>query len=370
MPNTYDILILPGDGIGPEVVGETVRVIEWFNTNTDITFNLEEDLIGGCAYDAHGVPVTDEVVDKALKADAALLGAIDGPKWESVPLELSPPKGLLRLRKDMGLFANLRPAMMFDPLLDASSLRPEFVQGLDIMIVRELIGGLYYGEPRGIDDLPDGQQKGYNTLVYTTSEIERVARVAFELARKRDNRVTSVDKANALDVMRLWREVVTRIQQDEFPDVQLEHMYVDNCCMQLVRTPKQFDVILTENLFGDITSDAASMLTGSIGMLPSAALGAKDAAGKALGLYEPVHGSAPDIMGQGIANPIATILSFVMMLRYSFDLQKEAELIETAINNALNKGLRTADIMQTGMTKTSTAEMGDAIIAELTKLAQ
>ena len=368
MAEAKKLLILPGDGIGPEVTSEAVRVIEWFNDKTDLQFELDHDLIGGCAYDAHGVPVTDAVIDKALASDAVLLGAIDGPKWDDVPFELRPPQGLLRLRKDMGLFANLRPAMLFDTLLDASSLRPEVVKGLDIMIVRELIGGLYFGTPRGIDDLDDGQQKGYNTLVYTTSEIERVARVAFEMARKRDNRVVSVDKSNALEVMRLWRDVVSKVHAEEYPDVGLEHMFVDNCCMQLVRAPKQFDVILTGNLFGDIVSDEASMLTGSIGMLPSAALGAKDANGKSLALYEPVHGSAPDITGQGIANPLATILSFVMALRYSFDLQKEADMIETAINAVLANGIRTADLMKDGMTKVSTAQMGDAVLAELNTL--
>jgi len=368
MSEAKKILILPGDGIGPEVTQEAVRVIEWFNAKTSLQFELDHDLIGGCSYDEHGVPATDAVIDKALASDAVLLGAIDGPKWDDIPFELRPAQGLLRLRKDMGLFANLRPAMLFDTLLDASSLRPEVVKGLDIMIVRELIGGLYFGTPRGIDDLEDGQQKGYNTLVYTTSEIERVARVAFEMARKRDNRVVSVDKSNALEVMRLWRDVVSKVHAEEYPDVELDHMFVDNCCMQLVRAPKQFDVILTGNLFGDIVSDEASMLTGSIGMLPSAALGAKDANGKSLALYEPVHGSAPDITGQGIANPLATILSFVMALRYSFDLQTEADLVEAAINGVLAKGIRTPDLMEDGMTKVSTTEMGDAVLAELDTL--
>ena len=368
MSEAKKLLILPGDGIGPEVMQEAVRVIEWLNANTPLQFELDHDLIGGCSYDEHGVPATDALIDKALASDAVLLGAIDGPKWDDIPFELRPAQGLLRLRKDMGLFANLRPAMLFDTLLDASSLRPEVVKGLDIMIVRELIGGLYFGTPRGIDDLEDGQQKGYNTLVYTTSEIERVARVAFELARKRDNRVVSVDKSNALEVMRLWRDVVSKVHAEEYSDVELDHMFVDNCCMQLVRAPKQFDVILTGNLFGDIVSDEASMLTGSIGMLPSAALGAKDANGKSLALYEPVHGSAPDITGQGVANPLATILSFVMALRYSFDLQTEADLVEAAINGVLAKGIRTPDLMENGMTKVSTTEMGDAVLAELDTL--
>jgi 3-isopropylmalate dehydrogenase len=370
MTGNRSLLLLPGDYVGTEVVAEARRVAEWFGERLSIPFDIDEALIGGSAYDAHQVPVTDETIEKAKQADAVLLGAIDGPKWENVPFDLQPPRGLLRLRKEMGLFANLRPAICFETLTDASTLKPEVVSGLDIMIVRELIGGIYFGEPRGIEDLEDGQRRGFNTQVYTTHEIERIAHVGFDMARKRRGKVTSVDKSNAMEAGRLWREVVQEIHDRDYPDVQLEHMYVDNCAMQLVSAPKQFDVILTDNLFGDILSDEAAMLTGSIGMLPSAALGVAAGGGKSRALYEPVHGSAPDIAGQNIANPIATILSFVMALQYSFDLQKEADLVETAINNVLASGLRTRDIMQDGNTELSTQEMGDAIIAELDKLAQ
>lgn len=369
MTGNRSLLLLPGDYIGTEVVAEARRVVEWFGTRLSISFDIDQALIGGSAYDAHQVPVTDETIERAKQADAVLLGAIDGPKWEKVPFDLQPPRGLLRLRKEMGLFANLRPAICFDTLTDASTLRPEVVRGLDIMIVRELIGGIYFGEPRGIEVLSDGQRRGFNTQVYTTHEIERIAHVGFDMAKKRRGKVTSVDKANAMESGLLWREVVQEVHDKDYPDVQLEHMFVDNCAMQLVSAPKQFDVILTDNLFGDILSDEAAMLTGSIGMLPSAALGVTAGAGKSRALYEPVHGSAPDIAGQNIANPIATILSFVMALRYSFDLHKEADLVETAINNVLASGLRTRDIMQDGNTELSTQEMGTAIIAELDKCA-
>ncbi len=368
MTVSYKLLLLPGDGIGPEVMREVRRVVEWFDHARGVGFALEEDLIGGCALDAHGVPATDEMIEKALAADAVLLGAVDGPKWEDVPFHLRPPQGLLRLRKEMGLFANLRPAICFDALTEASSLKPDLVSGLDIMIVRELIGGIYFGEPRGIEDLGGGQRRGFNTQVYTTAEIERVARVAFDLAAKRQGRVVSVDKSNAMEAGQLWREDVQRIHDADYPGIELQHMFVDNCAMQLIRAPKQFDVILTDNLFGDILSDAAAMLTGSLGMLPSAALGGDRKSGRPRALYEPVHGSAPDIAGQGLANPIAMILSFAMALRYSFDLAAEADLVEQAIKNVLASGLRTNDIMQQGKARVSTAVMGDAIVREMDKL--
>jgi len=359
------LLILPGDGIGPEVMAEVRRVIDWLAKKRGLKFDLEQDLVGGCAYDAHGVPLTDETMARALSADAVLLGAVGGPKWDTLPFEKKPERGLLRLRKDMELFANLRPALCFPALADASSLKRELVEGLDIVIVRELTGGVYFGEPRGISDLPNGERKGVNTQVYTTNEIRRVARVAFDLARKRSKRVTSVEKANVMESGVLWREEVSWVQSHEFSDVALSHMYADNCAMQLVRAPKQFDVIVTDNLFGDILSDCAAMLTGSLGMLPSASLGAVDAQGKRRALYEPVHGSAPDIAGRGVANPLATILSFAMALRYSFGREAEAKLIEGAVDRVLSQGFRTADIMQPGMKKVGTREMGDAVLAAL-----
>jgi 3-isopropylmalate dehydrogenase len=320
MASNKTLLVLPGDGIGPEVMGEVRRVIEWMDQRRAVGFDVDEGLVGGAAIDAHGVPVTDETVADAMSVDAVLLGAVGGPKWDELPFEQKPERGLLRLRKDMDLFANLRPAMCFDALVDASSLKPELVSGLDIMIVRELTAGIYFGEPRGIETLPDGQRRGINTQTYTTNEIRRVAEVAFELARKRDNRVLSAEKANVMESGVLWREEVQALRDEKFQDVELSHMYADNCAMQLVREPKQFDVIVTDNLFGDILSDEAAMMTGSLGMLPSASLGAPDPTGRRKALYEPVHGSAPDIAGQGAANPIATLLSFAMALRYSFDL--------------------------------------------------
>ena len=369
MASNKKLLFLPGDGIGPEVMGEVRRVIDWMDKRRAVTFDVEERLVGGAAIDAEGAPVSDATVDQAMAADAVLLGAVGGPKWDEVPFELKPERGLLRLRKDMELFANLRPALCFDALVDSSTLKAEVVSGLDIMIVRELTGGVYFGEPRGIEELPDGTRRGVNTQVYTTPEIERVARVAFELARKRSNRVCSVEKCNVMESGVLWREEVTRLHAADYADVDLTHMLADNCAMQLVRAPKQFDVIVTDNLFGDMLSDAAAMLTGSLGMLPSASLGAPDASGRRMGLYEPVHGSAPDIAGQGIANPLASLLSFSMMLRYSFDLGEEADLLDRAVEGVLGAGLRTGDIMQEGKTKVSTAEMGDAVLAELAKLA-
>lgn len=362
------LLILAGDGIGPEVMTEVERVIEWLAKNRSITFDLSHDLIGGAAYDAYGHPFADETVEKALAVDAVLMGAVGGPKWDNLAFELKPERGLLRIRKDLGLFANLRPAFVFDPLVDASSLKPELVRGLDIMIVRELTGGVYFGQPRGISTLPNGERRGLNTQVYDTHEIIRIAEVAFDLARKRGNKVHSVEKSNVMESGILWREEVIKLHDAKFKDVELQHMYADNAAMQLVRQPKQFDVMLTDNLFGDILSDCAAMLTGSLGMLPSASLGASDANGSRRAVYEPVHGSAPDIAGQGVANPLATLLSFSMALRYSFSMDAEADLVEKAVSNALANGVRTGDIMQPGKTKVSTSGMGDAILAELNKL--
>jgi len=368
MSSNKKLLIVAGDGIGPEVMAQVSRLIEWFGKRGIVHFDITEDLVGGAAYDVHGTPLTDATMARALEADAVLLGAVGGPKWEELPYGVRPERGLLRLRKDMDLFANLRPAQVFEALVGASSLKPEIVRGLDIMIVRELTGGVYFGEPRGITTLPDGTRRGVNTQVYTTPEIIRVARVAFELARKRGNRVTSVEKANVMESGLLWREEVQKLHDAEYADVGLSHMYADNCAMQLVRNPKQFDVIVTDNLFGDVLSDCASMLTGSLGMLPSASLGAADANGRRRALYEPIHGSAPDIAGRDIANPLASILSFSMMLRYSFDLLKEADLVDQAVKNVLNAGVRTADIVEEGAQKVSTSGMGDAILAELDRL--
>ena len=326
---------------------------------------MTEELVGGAAIDAHGVPVTDATVARALAADAVLFGSVGGPKWDSVPFEIRPEAGLLRLRKELAVFANLRPAKVFDALAGASSLKPDYVRGLDIMIVRELIGGIYFGEPRGIETLPDGSQRGINTEVYTTAEIERVGRVAFDLARKRQNRVCSVEKANVMESGLLWRQVITALHKAEYPDVQLSHMYADNCAMQLAKNPKQFDVIVTSNLFGDILSDLAAMLTGSLGMLPSATLGAVDAEGRRRAFYEPIHGSAPDIAGKGLANPLAQILSLALLLRYSFDMETEATAIEAAVERVLAKAGRTPDIAEPGRAQISTAQMGDALLAEL-----
>lgn len=365
---TRNILIVAGDGIGPEVMGEVERVIGWYNDNRKFDAKIENELVGGCCYDAHGVAVTDETVEKAKAADAVMLGAVGGPKWDDVPYDARPEAGLLRLRKDLELFANLRPALCFAALADASSLKREIVEGLDIMIVRELTGGVYFGEPKEITDLGNGERRGVDTQLYTTSEIRRIAEVAFDLAKKRDNRVMSVEKRNVMKSGVLWYEEVSKLHKEKFSDVKLDHMLADNCAMQLVRNPKQFDVIVTDNLFGDVLSDIAAMLTGSLGMLPSASLGAKDANGKACAMYEPVHGSAPDIAGTGAANPIASILSFAMALRYTFDLGADADLLEKAVDKVLADGLRTGDIMQPGMKKAGTKEMGDAILAALDTL--
>jgi 3-isopropylmalate dehydrogenase len=366
---TYNILLLPGDGIGPEVMEETQRVLGWFSANRNLAFTTETDLVGGAAYEAHGTPATDAMMQKALKANAVLFGAVGGPQWDKLPFHSKPEQGLLRLRGDLGLFANLRPALCFEALKEASTLKPEIVSGLDILIVRELTGGVYFGLPKETTTLPDGQKRAVDTQVYTTSEIERIARVAFELARLRDKRVVSADKSNVMVTGVLWRETVQRVHDAEFPDVQLSHILADNCAMQLVRNPKQFDVIVTDNLFGDVLSDEAAQLTGSIGMLPSASLGAKDAGGRQPALYEPIHGSAPDIAGKGLANPIATILSFGMCLRYSFGRGEDAALLEKAVERVLAEGYRTGDIMQPGMTKVGTTAMTDAILKALDKLA-
>jgi 3-isopropylmalate dehydrogenase len=369
MTDKKNILLLPGDGIGPEVMAEVRRVVTWFESARGLAFNIEENLVGGSCYDAHGVAVTDETIVKAKAADAVILGAVGGPKWDGVAYDARPEAGLLRLRKDLGLFANLRPAICFDALVEASSLKPELISGLDIMIVRELTGGIYFGEPRGITDLPNGERRGVNTNVYDTYEIVRLARVGFELAKKRNGKVTSSEKSNVMESGLLWREEAMKVHSEEYPEIEYENMLADACAMQLVRQPKQFDVIITDNLFGDMLSDEAAMLTGSLGMLPSASLGAKDETGKQPGLYEPVHGSAPDIAGQELANPIATILSFAMALRYSFDLGSESDLLEKAVEKVLDNGLRTADIMQEGATRVSTAQMGEAIVKELGLLA-
>jgi len=364
---TKSILLLPGDGIGPEVVAQARRVLEWVGSQSTTHFLFDHALIGGAAYDAVGTPFPAETLAKAKAADAILLGAVGGPKWEGLEYAVRPERGLLGIRKELDLFANLRPAMCFPALADASSLKPEIIAGLDILIVRELTGDIYFGQPRGVT-VENGHRVGRNTMIYADWEVTRIARVALDLARARGQKLCSVDKANVLETTEMWREEVQKLRDAEYTDIELSHMYVDNAAMQLVRAPKQFDVVVTGNIFGDILSDCAAMLTGSLGMLPSASLGAeKD--GKRAALYEPVHGSAPDIAGRGVANPIATILSVAMMLRYSFALTWEADLVEAAVAKVLEQGLRTGDIMQDGMKKVGTAEMGDAIIAALTKLA-
>lgn len=356
---TKKILVLPGDGIGPEIVAEAIKILNYFKAEMGLEITLEHGLIGGASYDAHGAPLTDATLEQAKAADAVLLGAVGGVKWEALPIAVRPEKGLLGLRAGMGLFANLRPAILYKQLADASSLKPEVVAGLDIMIVRELTGGIYFGQPRGVRQLDNGERQGFNTLVYSESEIRRIGRVAFEIASKRNGRVCSIDKANVLECTELWREVMIDLAK-EYPRIELSHMYVDNAAMQLVRAPKQFDVMVTTNMFGDILSDEAAMLTGSIGMLPSASLNEKGQ-----GMYEPIHGSAPDIAGQGVANPLATILSVAMMLRYSLDQAALAARIETAVGKVLDQDLRTADIMSKGMKQVGTAQMGDAVLAAL-----
>ena len=374
MSDRFSLLILPGDGIGPEVMAEVRKVIAWFGKRRGLVFDVDEDLVGGAAYDAHGTPLSDATMARAQAADAVLLGAVGGPAYDNLDFAVKPERGLLRLRKEMDLYANLRPAQCFDALADFSSLKREVVAGLDILIVRELTSGIYFGEPRGIhsdDNNPDneGGRVGINTQRYTSGEIRRVARSAFELARKRKNRVCSMEKANVMESGILWREEVQWVHDNEYPDVELSHMYADNGAMQLVRRPSQFDVIVTDNLFGDILSDAAAMLTGSLGMLPSASLGAPMANGRPKALYEPVHGSAPDIAGQGRANPIACILSFAMALRYSFDRGEDADLLERAVEKVLADGVRTADLMAAdGGTPVGTSDMGDHIVAALDQL--
>lgn len=355
---TKKIAVLPGDGIGPEIVAEAVKVLEKLGAE-GLDISLDYGLVGGAAYDETGTPLPESTLSLAKDADAILLGAVGGYKWESLDISVRPEKGLLGLRSELNLFANLRPAILYPQLADASTLKPEVVAGLDLMIVRELTGGIYFGQPRGVRTLENGEKQGFNTLVYAESEIQRIGKVAFDIAAKRQGRVCSVDKANVLECTELWRETMTELAKDH-PEVELSHMYVDNAAMQLVRAPKQFDVMVTTNMFGDILSDCASMLTGSIGMLPSASL---DENSK--GMYEPIHGSAPDIAGQNIANPLATILSAAMMLRYTLDEPAMADRIENAVSKVLDDGFRTADIYSEGMTKVSTSEMGDAVVAAL-----
>jgi 3-isopropylmalate dehydrogenase len=357
---TKRILVLPGDGIGPEIVAEAVKVLDVLVGEHGLDVELDEGLVGGAGYDAAGSPLPDITLEMAKESDAILLGAVGGYKWESLDIAVRPEKGLLGLRAGLGLFSNLRPAILYPQLADASTLKPEVVSGLDLMIVRELTGGIYFGQPRGVRQLDSGERQGFNTLVYAEHEIERIVRSACDIAMKRGKRVCSVDKANVLECTELWREVAERVVAADYPEIELSHMYVDNAAMQLVRAPKQFDVMVTTNMFGDILSDCAAMLTGSIGMLPSASLNEKGQ-----GMYEPIHGSAPDIAGQGVANPIATILSVAMMLRYSLDEAQMADKIEAAVNKVLDAGLRTADIMSDGMQQVSTEQMGDAIVAAL-----
>lgn len=356
---TQEVLILPGDGIGPEITAEAVKVLEALKQKDNLDITMTHDLVGGAAYDAHGVPLAEETLEKAKQSDAILLGAVGGYQWESLDISVRPEKGLLALRSNLELFANLRPAYLFPQLADASTLKPEVVAGLDILIVRELTGGIYFGQPRGIRTLENGERQGYNTYVYSESEIKRIAHVAFDAAMKRNKKLCSVDKANVLEVTEMWREIVDEVAK-EYPEVEVQHMYVDNAAMQLVLNPKQFDVMVTGNMFGDILSDEASMLTGSIGMLASASLDANNK-----GMYEPSHGSAPDIAGQNIANPLATILSAAMMLRYSLNREDLALKIEAAVSKVLDQGLRTGDIWSEGLKKVSTSEMGDAVVAAL-----
>lgn len=358
---TKKIAVLPGDGIGTEIVAEAVKVLEYLNAGMSLDLVFENALIGGVAYDEYGTPFPQQTIALVKEADAVLLGAVGGYKWESLDISVRPERGLLGLRSELQLFANLRPAILFPQLLGASTLKPEVVAGLDIMIVRELTGGIYFGQPRGVRILENGEKQGYNTLVYSESEIRRIAHSAFQIAQKRNRRLCSVDKANVLECTELWRQVVTEVGK-QYPEVELSHMYVDNAAMQLVRAPKQFDVIVTTNMFGDILSDTAAMLTGSIGMLPSASLDANNK-----GMYEPIHGSAPDIAGKGIANPLATILSVAMMMRYTFNRSDAAERIEQAVNDALDANIRTADIYSEGMQKVSTSQMGDAVVSALKK---
>ena len=365
MSSNKKILILPGDGIGPEVMSEVVNIINWMTKNKTVTFDISERLVGGAAYDKEGNSISDETMQEAINSDAVLFGAVGGNKWDDVQRHKRPEAALLRLRKEMDLFANLRPAIVFDALVSSSSLKTELVKGLDILILRELTSGIYFGQPRGVEKINEKEEKAFDTQVYTTSEIERIGSVGFELAKKRSNKVTSVEKANVMETGMFWRKIISDLHKRKFSSVDLHHMYADNCAMQLVRFPKQFDVIVTDNLFGDLLSDCAAMLTGSLGMLPSASLGPTDINDKRAGMYEPVHGSAPDIAGQNKANPLAMILSFAMMLKYSFDMAEDSILIETAVQNVLSKGFRTLDIKQDNNNVVSTKQMGSAIIEEL-----
>jgi len=361
MKTEFNIAVLPGDGIGPEVISEAIKVIKRIESKLSLKLNLNQALVGGAAYDATGHPLPDATLDIAKKADGVLLGAVGGPKWESIDFSLRPERALLGLRSSLGLYANLRPARIFPALLDASTLKPEVVDGLDLLVVRELTGGIYFGEPRGVGTNDKGLRHAFNTLVYSEPEIQRIGKMAFDVAKKRNGKVCSVDKANVLEATGFWREVVTKLHA-QYSDVELSHMYVDNCAMQLVRNPKQFDVILTTNMFGDILSDEASMLTGSIGMLPSASLGEKYA------MYEPIHGSAPDIAGKDLANPLATILSVGMLFKYSLNMEEPNKWIERAVESTLGQGVRTSDIMSDGMKQVGTQEMGDLVVAELEKI--
>ncbi len=363
-----NILVLPGDGIGPECVNEAIKILEWLNSKLKIQFNIIEDLVGGASYDLHNEPLTKKTLDNAKKSDAILFGSVGGPKWNDVERSKRPENGLLILRKELDLFANLRPANIFPALIQSSPLKPEFITGLDILIIRELTSGVYFGTPKKIETLEDGSKVAIDTQRYTSNEIERVAKVAFELSQKRNNRVCSTEKANVMETGVLWRETVANVHKKLFKNIDLTHMYADACSMELIRNPKQFDVIVTDNLFGDMLSDQASMLTGSIGMLPSASLGEKLNSGVQYALYEPIHGSAPDIAGQGVANPIAQILSLAMMLKYSFNLSKEQQMIETAVSNTLTNGFRTKDIMHEGCHEVSTSKMTVEILNELNKL--
>ncbi|CAN5704755.1 3-isopropylmalate dehydrogenase [soil metagenome] len=362
------LLVLPGDGIGPEVMQQALRVVAWAGQHAAVDFDIREGVVGGAAVDLHGTPILDATIDEARKADAVLFGSVGGRKWEKLDFSLRPEIAIIRLRKELSLFANLRPVTVFEPLIDSSTIKPEIIRNLDLVIVRECMGGLYFGEPRGIETMPDGQTRGFNTETYSTSEIERVARVAFDLARRRSNKVCSVEKANVTESGLVWRQVITKLHEREFADVELTHMYADNCAMQLVRRPKQFDVIVTGNIFGDILSDLASMLTGSLGMLPSATIGTSNAGHFSPALYEPIHGSAPDIAGKGIANPMAQILSVAMMLRLSLNLEKEASMVEQACISALANGARTADLVLAGEATLTTTQMGDAVLAELRRI--
>ena len=371
MASNRKVMVLPGDGIGVEVMAANLQLVDWLAKHKSLAFDISEDQVGGAAYDSYGTPLRDETLADAMASDAVLFGAVGGPQYDELAFELKPERGLLALRKEMDLFANLRPAIVFDALVDASTLKPDVVSGLDIMILRELCGGSYFAEPRGIDDQPDGQKKGYDTNAYSTQEIERIGRVAFDLARKRDGRVTSVEKSNVMMSGVLWREVMNNLHEQEGSDVSLGHMYADNCAMQLVRNPKQFDVIVTDNLFGDLLSDCAAMLTGSLGMLPSASLGSPDPdTGLPKAMYEPVHGSAPDIAGQNLANPLAQFLSFAMMLRYSFGQAAEADLVEKAVADALASGKRTGDIMAPGCEQVGTDGMTKAVLEAMDALAR